>query len=155
MEMSPIIRPVRRPFVFNRVVNNLEPATAPIDTTKNREEDNISSKTSDSQETYFSQADLFSSYQDDPSQDKNDIANYDSQLHSSIDGAYQQKRTPFLLSNSVINSFILLHFMFCFLKCIRYLRFSFYELKNTYVLFSRNQAPMTLLSRLRKKFNPW
>jgi hypothetical protein len=105
MEMSPIIRPVRRPFVFNRVVNNLEPA-ASIVTTKNREEDNISSKTSDSQETYFSQADLFSSYQDDPSQDKNDTANYDSQLHSSIDGAYQQKRTPLLLSNSVINSFI-------------------------------------------------
>jgi len=115
MEMSPIIRPVRRPFLFNRVINNLVP-DAPIITTNNREEDNISSKTSESQETYFSQADLFSSYQDDPSQDKNNLANYDSQLQSSIDVAFQQKgdAAPLLLSNSVIHSFnILITLIFC------------------------------------------
>lgn len=108
MEMSPIIRPVRRPLVFNRENNNHAP-DATI-TTKNRQEEETCSNTdsTDSQETYFSQADLFSSYQE-LSQDKNAIEKDDSPIYSNIDGAYQQARDDASSQLSNITVFITLY----------------------------------------------
>lgn len=82
MEVSPIFCPIRRPLVYNRGDDTFH-------VTHVNNEETKSSNSSDSGDTYFSQADLFSNYEE-PLLEENKHTIDDSQLsHSNIDVVQQ------------------------------------------------------------------